>query len=78
MTIVLTWTIFKWAIIPILFLFFFGLAGVLPDNNIFPVRLGIFFVSGIMLLVWLIIFSFVDFSSEPNRVLFCLCYNSLI
>jgi hypothetical protein len=31
-----------------------------------------------MLLVWLIIFSFVDFSSEPNRVLFCLCYNSLI
>lgn len=55
MTIVLTWATFKWAFVPLLFLFLFGLTGVLPDNRFGPLRATVALFSGIGLIIWLVV-----------------------
>lgn len=56
MTIVLTWTTFKWVVIPIVLLLLFGLTGMMPDNPYLPGRVAFAKIGGVLLLVWLIIF----------------------
>ncbi|OGL63852.1 hypothetical protein A3C09_04950 [Candidatus Uhrbacteria bacterium RIFCSPHIGHO2_02_FULL_47_44] len=55
MTIVLTWAMFKWAIIPLVIFFFIGLTGVLPDNPFGPIRAATALFSGICILIWIIV-----------------------